>query len=181
MTTTPSLLAVAASGFYLLVLLACTAAAIVAGQNRQQPSHTRWWLLLAVFFAVLIVLRMLAVEELVRDHIRDTLRASGSYRERRSIQGPIVVSILFIAAGAGSVLLYRWGRSLRGRRNVMVFAAILASLAMSFLIVLRLTSLHAIDALLYGALKLNWVVDLGSSLVVLLAALGYIRLVRARP
>jgi hypothetical protein len=46
---------------------------------------------------------------------------------------------------------------------------------------LRLASLHAVDALLYSPVKLNWVIDLGASLVVMLSAIGYIRLVRARP
>jgi len=32
-----------------------------------------------------------------------------------------------------------------------------------------------------GPIKLNWVIDLGASLAVMLAALNYARLVRARP
>jgi hypothetical protein len=43
---------------------------------------------------------------------------------------------------------------------------------------LRVISLHAIDALLYGPIKLNWVIDLGTSLIVLSAAAYYTRYTR---
>jgi hypothetical protein len=46
---------------------------------------------------------------------------------------------------------------------------------------LRIASLHMIDALLYGPLKLNWVIDIGGSLVVLVAAIYYVQLVHTRP
>ncbi|MFY7744441.1 MAG: hypothetical protein ACOVQY_03395 [Erythrobacter sp.] len=34
---------------------------------------------------------------------------------------------------------------------------------------------------LYGPLKLNWVIDLGATLTVLVAAAYYVRIVRVRP
>ena len=181
MTIGPSMLSLSASAIYMVVLLACLAAAVTAARFRQRPAHVRLWFLLAAIFAILCVMRVLAVEEWLRDYLRDTLRASGSYRDRRSLQGPIIASILVIFAFAGSIMIYRWARNLRGRRNFMVLAGTAAALAIGLLIVLRLTSLHAVDALLYGPLKLNWVIDLGASLVVMLTAFNYVRLVRARP
>jgi len=76
------------------------------------------------------------------------------------------------------LLLYRWGLGLRGRRNVARLAAVLAACAMLFLMALRAISLHPIDALLYGPLKLNWIVDLGASFLVLGSAIHYTRIVR---
>jgi hypothetical protein len=52
---------------------------------------------------------------------------------------------------------------------------------MLFLVILRVISLHMIDRLLFGPLKLNWIGDIGASLVVLGAAIYYMKLVRERP
>ncbi len=45
------------------------------------------------------------------------------------------------------------------------------------LIIVRLVSWHFIDGFLYGAFKLNWVIDLGTSWIVLASALYYIKVV----
>ena len=78
------------------------------------------------------------------------------------------------------LVLQRWARNLRGRRNVARLAGVLAAAAMVCLMALRIASLHMIDALLYGPSKLNWVIDIGVCLVVLVAAIYYVQLVRAR-
>lgn len=171
-------LSLAASGLYGCVLVVCLAAAITARGSRQLPGHVWTWVLLALFFAALIPLRMLEVEEAVRDSLRAAMRAEGSYRERRDIQGPIVAAIILLSGAGALALLYRTARNVRGRRNFARVAALVAALAMLFLMTLRMVSLHAVDALLYGPVKLNWVIDLGASLTVLGAAGFYTRLVR---
>lgn len=177
----PTLLSLAASGVYALVVIICAGAAGTAIHHRQLPAHWRSWLIIALFFGVLILLRLVAAEELLRDYLRSSLRAAGDYSDRRSIQGPIVAAIIG-TVGAGTFLVcYRWARMVRGRRNIARAAGALAALCMAFLIGLRLASLHLIDALLYGPLKLNWVIDLGASFVVIGAGVYYIRLVRQRP
>ena len=45
---------------------------------------------------------------------------------------------------------------------------------------LRLISLSPVDALLYGPIKLNWIVDLGLGLSVVVSALAYVRIVGSR-
>jgi hypothetical protein len=181
MTPVPSILSLSASSIYGLVLLACIAAAVTAKGQRQPPAHVRLWLLLAVFFFALAVLRVFAVEEWLRDSLRAWLRESGSYRYRRAIQAPLAAGLVCILAAAAGWYLFAWARRLRGRRNVIQAICLLAALVMLFLIPLRLTSFHAVDTLLYGPLKLNWVLDLGASLAVLGGAVQYIRVVRARP
>ena len=176
-----STLSLAASALYGLVLLACLTAAVTARHWRQPPAHWRTWLVLAVLFGLLIALRMVAAEEWIRATMRASLRAGGEYRERREFQAPLVAGILAIGGVGTLALLYFFTRHLRGRRNMALLASVLAAFAMLFLIALRLASLHATDALLYGALKLNWLIDLGSSLVVVGAAITYVRVVRARP
>ena len=176
-----STLSLAASALYGIVLLACLIAAGTARIYRQMPSHTRTWVVLAMLFALLIALRLIGAEEWLRDTMRASLRAGGEYSKRRAFQAPLVATMLAIGGVGAMALLFGFARNLRGRRNVAVLVSLLAAFAMLFLIAVRLASLHAMDTLLYGALKLNWLIDLGSSLVVLGAAITYIRLVRARP
>jgi len=162
-------------------MLACLAAAATALRQRQGSGHLRTWLMLALFFAVLIALRLVNAEEWLRAILRDYLRISGHYGDRRSLQAPLVVVILTIAGVGAIFALQRWTRNLRGRRNVARLAGVLAAAAMVCLMALRIASLHMIDALLFGPLKLNWVIDIGVSLMVLVAAIYYVQLVRTRP
>jgi hypothetical protein len=175
------MLSLAASGIYALVMLACIVAALTARQHRQPVSHWRTWSALALLFAVLIAVRIVGFEEWLRANLREAMRAEGYYRERRNIQAPIVAAIIGITGLFALGFLYRAKRQIAGRRNLARLAAIVAALAMMFLIALRMASLHMIDALLYGPVKLNWVIDLGASLTVIGAALYYRQLVRSRP
>jgi hypothetical protein len=173
-----SLLSLAATGVYGCVLLMCLAAAWTASSSRQMPKHVWTWLLLALFFGVLVVVRLYEVEDAVRGSLRTAMRARGSYDQRRAIQGPIVAAIILLVGATALVLLNRIARKVRGQRNLALAAALVAAFAMLVLIALRVISLHVIDAFLYGPLKLNWVIDLGTSLIVLSAAAYYTRLVR---
>ena len=181
MISGPSTFSLAASGLYGIVMLACLAAAATALRQRQVSGHLRTWSMLVLFFAVLITLRLVNAEEWLRAILRDYLRISGHYGDRRSLQAPLVAAILAIAGVGAMFALQRWARNLRGRRNVARLAGVLAAAAMVCLMALRIASLHMIDALLYGPPKLNWVIDIGVSLVVLVAAIYYVQLVRARP
>ena len=178
MAGAPTVLSLIASSIYGLVVVACLFAAQAARRERQLPGHWRTWALIAVLFVVLSVLRFYSVEELVRDSLRATFRAEGAYRDRRTYQAPLVAFIFVIIGVFAFALLYRWSRIVRGRRNVARIVAVVASCGMLFLMLLRLASLHIIDGLLYGALKLNWVLDLGFSVTVIAAAITYVRLVR---
>lgn len=172
------MLSLVASGVYACVLMMCLAAAWTAHSSRQMPRHAWAWLLLALFFAALISLRLFEVEEALRNSLRAALRSEGSYDQRRDIQAPVAAAIILLAAVTALGLLNRFARNLRGRRNLALAAALGAAFAMLVLIALRVISLHAIDALLYGPIKLNWVIDLGTSLIVLSAAAYYTRYTR---
>ena len=67
-----------------------------------------------------------------------------------------------------------------GRRNIAVAIGIASCGVMLAIIALRMISLHAMDRLLYGPLKLNWVGDLGASALVLGAAIYYVLLLKGR-
>ena len=175
-----SFLSMAAVAFYAVVVLACMAAFGTAMTSAQPRWNRNAWLALATLFVLLIVLRGLGIEELLRGFLRDLLRNGGTYEARRTVQGIIASIVVLLVATLAAWWLLRSARRVRGRRNLATVAALVAGGAMLFLVLLRLISLHMIDRALYGAFKLNWVVDIGSSVAVLGAAIIYVRLVRAR-
>ena len=174
-------LGLAAIVLYGLVALAC----MIAGGTAAKLGQTSWnrnvWLTLSALFVVLIMLRGFGIEEAIRGAMRAELRSDGGYAERRQLQGMIVAGILAVAFAAGGWWFYRATRKLRGRRNFATMTALIAGAAMVFLVALRMISLHMIDKALFGAFKLNWIIDIGASAIVLAAALYFTRLVRARP
>jgi hypothetical protein len=56
-----------------------------------------------------------------------------------------------------------------------------ALLSKLFLLAFRLTSCHAIDALMSGSIKLNWVIDIGAEVAVQVAATQQAWILRERP
>jgi hypothetical protein len=148
--------------------------------RRQVRWHLLGWAALALLFTLLAVMRVFAVEDLLREELRLVLRAEGSYDNRRVFQGPVFAALIIAAAAIGGFWTYYASRTIRGRRNIAAMAAIASGCALLFLLVLRLVSLHSVDQLLYGPLKLNWIIDLGSSAIVLASGYLYWRIVTGR-
>lgn len=174
------MLSLAAAALYCLVAFSCALAAGIALRHRQMPWHLRIWMILAVLFVVLAIFRVFAIEEILREYWRFELHLKGTYEERRDFQRPIVAAIIIVGATTAGWWIFRVARNIRGRRNIAITVAKVSGAAMAVLLALRLISLHAIDALLYGPAKLNWIVDIGASLLVLGSALAYSRIVRSR-
>ncbi len=179
----PSTLSLIAAALYALVAFTCLTAMATSLVKQQTAAHWRSWAALALLFAILVCLRLLNFEEVARDELRELLLASDSYQERRGIQGPIVLGIIALAMAVGFFWIYRKVRDARGRRNYAVIVAQTAGLAMICLIALRTVSFSALDKLLFGPLKLNWIGDLGSTAIVAGCAVYYVLVVRdgARP
>lgn len=176
-----SLFNLAAVGLYLVVMLTALGATFAAARYRQQGWHLRVWIIIALLFLLFAALRGLGLEEAWRDELRMMMRADGAYASRRDIQRPLA-SIVIAFAGAGAFIwAYRGFSRVRGRRNVAAMVAVGSALAMTALIVLRLISLHPVDALLYGPFKLNWIIDIGASMIAGGAAVYYLYVVRQRP
>lgn len=179
-SSTSSIFSMSAAGLYGLVMLACVLAAVTAARYRQPPHHGRIWAVLAAVFLLLAFHRFTGFEEHLRSLMREQLRVHGTYEERRSLQGPLAVAVIVLfSAAVGWNLYFRW-RTARGQRDRAVLVALGAAVTMLALVVMRIVSLHQVDVLLYGPLKLNWLTDLGTSAAVLAAALHYARLVRMR-
>ena len=91
----------------------------------------------------------------------------------------LIVSVVICVMGAlGFTWIYRARTLVKGRRNIATLIAQASGGAMLVLVVLRLISLHAIDRVLYGTFKINWIGDVGTSLLVLAAAAYYVNLFR---
>lgn len=176
----PSLLSLSAAVVYLVIVAACLFAARTAFRFRQPPAHWKIWVAIALVFALLAGLRAMGAEEALRDALRDTLRSGGLYAQRRDIQLPIAVIAVLSGTALGALVLGLLSRRLRGMREFTLFGATAAVMGMALLMTLRIISLHQIDVLLYGPLKLNWVGDIGISLTVLAMAALYVRRVRMR-
>jgi hypothetical protein len=179
-TAGPSILSLTAAGLYAVVLCVCVVAAITARRYRQPFGHIRTWALIALFFGALALMRIENTEELLRDMLRAEFREDGDYDGRRALQLPLVVALMAMFAGLFLWGLWRQWRAAYGKRNMALFVALAAVGAMMFLISLRIVSLHQTDHVLYGPPKLNWILDIGSSLTVLATAVFYTRRVTRR-
>lgn len=167
---------------------ACLGFAALSAARKGQPNrHKLAWAVLALVFVALIVLRLWEVEDTVRDSLREAAREAASYEGRRDYQRPIAAAILMGLGISGSAFLYKASKGLRGRRQVALAFGIASGILMLVLICLRIISLHSVDLLLYGAMKLNWVGDIGLTLLASASALYYVRAlysprkVRVRP
>ena len=156
---------------------ACLAAARAAGPFGRPRSEARFWTLAAAMFLALVVWRGLSFEDVVRESLRHLLRAQDEYANRREIQAPLAMLGLAAMVALLVATARSWPGAVRRSRHRRAVAWARAGLvAMAGLVALRLVSLHAIDGLLYGgSFHLNWLLDLGASACVGLAALAYLR------
>ncbi|MCK0127199.1 hypothetical protein [Erythrobacter sp. F6033] len=176
----PTWLGLFAAGVYAVVIAAVIFAAISAITFKQRTADILVWLGIALMFVALIGLRIFDVENLVRDELRTIIIGDGLYDDRRDYQRWIAAIVLLLSSLVGIFAFVKRMRGNHGRRELTITIGIGACAAMVLLIVLRLISLHSIDALLYGPVKLNWIGDLGLSVLVAASALYYVKLVRSR-
>jgi cytochrome bd-type quinol oxidase subunit 2 len=176
-TSAPSTLSLIAAALYGVVALLCFAAAVTAVRRRQKHWHLRAWLAMALLFCGFAILRVYGVEEALRSDLRSFLFADGLYGQRRSLQRPIAALAVLLFGVGVLAWIARGFRHVRGRRNVAVMMAGASTFGMVGLITLRLISLSPVDGLLYGPIKLNWIIDLGTSAAVMASAAYYVRLV----
>lgn len=175
-----SIFSLVAIVLYLAVAYACSRAARVAKIARRPETERRRWLAFTTFFGALAAFRASNLEEAIRSALREQLIVHGEYFERWSLQAPVAAAALvLLAAGIGALFLVHPAQRGRGRLAASIFVADLAVAAQVGLVMLRVISLHAVDALLYRGPHLNWLVDCGATFAVAYAALRYRNLLRA--
>ena len=138
------------------------------------------WATIAAIFIGLALMRLIGVEEWLRGDLRMMLYAEQSYEKRRDLQKPLVVLIFVIVMSMAGGVVYLLATGAKGRRNIAALTAICCTGGLTFLAALRLVSLHSVDALLYGPVKINWFADLGMTIAVLACAIRYCLIVRRR-
>lgn len=171
----PSLLSLSGTLVYLAVAAVSALAFAQAGKGKRPAEERRLWMVACTCFVLLAIVRICNAEEVFRDMLRSVLVQDGAYEERRDIQGPIVAVAILTSFAVLFALSGVWRRT-RSRLEFSLKWARMGLAAMAALVALRLISFHQLDALLYRGPHLNWIVDLGSSLVVAAAALRYARL-----
>ena len=176
----PSTFSLIAACFYAAVAASCLLALVPAVRLRQARWHGLGWSAIALLFVLLGVMRVSGVEELLREVLRNLLRSQGAYDHRRELQGPIFAALLVTVAFLGGFWVYCTAQTISGRRNFATAIAIACGCVLIFLNLLRIVSLHSVDQLLYGPLKLNWFIDLGASAVVIVCGVYYWRVVTSR-
>ncbi len=180
MMAAPSTLSLLAAALYLVVAAVAAAAAVEALRHRQITWHLIVWGIIAALFIGLALVRIYGLEEMLRGDLRMILYDERTYEERRSLQKPLFAIVCVIAATMACGLAYFLARGVRGRRNIAAMIAIGCTGGLMFLAALRMVSLHSVDALLYGPMKLNWFADLGMTIAVLACAIRYCLIVRRR-
>jgi len=169
----------AASLSYVFAALLCLAAAHTARGTGRNLGDMIVWLSGAALFGVLIAMRMLGGEEIVRDTVRGIAAGEGLYNRRMAGQ----LAGLIVLAG---LLAVGWARIradlLKKRKSQsakFIRAALLAMFGFALLYGLRLISLHAVDRILYaGPVRLNWLLE--AALTFLLAAAAAMYLLHCR-
>lgn len=169
----PSTFGLIAAGLYCVTGALGVLAAWRARASRHAPRHVRLWLLVALVFSLLALSRMAMAEDALHEWLRGQFEGMALYDRRRALQLPL--ALLTMAAAFAGLLwwLATWRRNSGRRRERMIHLARLALAVMGALVMLRVISLHATDGLLHGGVRLNWWLDIGSSLLAGLAALRY--------
>jgi hypothetical protein len=165
-----------ASLSYLLVAVLCLAAAHTARGSGRGSGDLAVWLSAAALFGLLIAMRLLGGEDVLRAVLRGIATGEGFYDTRMAGQlaGLIVLGGLL---GLGwHKIRGDWLKKRASKSAGFVRAALLGMFGFALLYGLRLISLHAVDRILYaGPVRLNWVLEAAFTLILGGAAVLYVR------
>ena len=161
-------------GFLACVLYLCVIVATIGAARSADKSRDRLrWRLAAVFFAMALILRGTGLEAWLTQSMRESLFADGLYARRQDFQRPLA-ALAVVAISACLFFFYTKRPKVRGRsREWYRFWAMIGITLMAGLVGLRLISFHELDRALYGPIRLNWILDIGSSFLVIWAAVRF--------
>lgn len=173
-----------ANSHFTLWLLACllylgvAAACLAAWRLADRREDRIRWSLIGIFFIAVAIWRGLGIETAIVTMMRETLLSDGLYQQRRDMQRPLAaLSVILI-----SIALYLfYAKRPRGKgrpRDWSRFGAMVGVACLISIICMRIISLHDIDRLLYGPIRLNWILDVGASALVAFSAWRFRQLSR---
>lgn len=129
---------------------------------------------------VLFISRLFGTEEKLRTAARVALQAQHQYFERWDLQAPIAAAVVVLLGCLGLVFYLTHGLERKiGRLGQAMIVADAGGFALCGLVLLRMTSLHAVDAILFRGPHLNWVIDFGGTIAIAWAAMRYRKLLTA--
>jgi hypothetical protein len=161
------LLGIGAAALYIVTAGLAVRAAINA---RTAPAwHRTVWLVAVGLFVSCALSRLFGLEEGLRLLLRGELREEHIYsarREYQSVIASVIIVVASLAAFVGAATAFRSGVLKSGGLSRIALATAIACATMALLIVVRVVSLHALDVLIYRGPRLNWIVDIGTTVAV---------------
>ena len=127
-------------------------------------------LCLGIVLLALMVNKQLDLQSALTAYARCLARAQGWYEDRRPVQIAFVGAVL-LAGLFASLLLFGAPRGNRGR----TFVAMLGFVALMAFVAIRAAGFHHMDALIkaeVGALRMNWILELGGLALIALNAVA---------
>jgi hypothetical protein len=141
-------------------------AAIAPPEAENQRDLFKLWSLVTLAMLVLGLNKQLDLQSLFTEILRDMAKSEGWYEERRTYQRLFIVTIGLV--GAAGTLAIGW--TLRKVLKRVMGAVLGLGLLVSF-VVIRAASFHNVDLLLMrGSIRLNWVLELGGLLMIIVSA-----------
>lgn len=158
-------------GFVAILTYAGTAMSCVfaANSSRSTQSHKIWWFC-AAFFLVLAAVRAMGAESIMTENMRHWFHDQGVYGARRDLQRPISAGLVVVLSAVFALFWLKCPSMQSSTRQWAKFWGFVGLVTMTGVIAMRLISFHELDRLLYGPIKLNWLLDIGSSALVAWAA-----------
>ncbi|NJN55879.1 MAG: hypothetical protein HC804_14715 [Anaerolineae bacterium] len=145
--------------FYLLVALACWFRSRITVSTSEMLLHRRFWQGLSIIVLLLGINKQLNFLTLFTSLGRTWAWQQQWWQERQSMQLGLLGLVVFLVVVLASISLWRFWH--KGSRYVLATFGILLLCAF---VLIRTTSLHAVDYYLYtpfAGIKLNWVFELG--------------------
>lgn len=165
---------------YIAAAASCIQAYRLAVKARRPKRERMRWPMLAMLLIALGISRLLGAEERFRTAARVTLQAQHEYVDRWDLQAPIAAGIVVALGALGLIFYLTHGLERKiGRLGQAMILADAGGFALCGLVMLRMTSLHAVDAILFRGPHLNWVIDFGGTIAIGWAALRYRKLLVA--
>jgi hypothetical protein len=128
---------------------------------------SRFWWGMGLLLLALGVNKQLDLQTLFTQVLRDMAQAQGWYEQRRPYQVAFIICVGVVSVAGTALLAYAMRRLLH-----RVWLSVLGLGLLAGFVLIRAASMHQVDVLLkQGAVRLNWVLELGAIGVIAAGAL----------
>ncbi len=145
-------------------LAAVLVARVVRGRRVNGPRERWFWAVLFVCLVLLGLNKQLDAQSALTELGRIVFRQRGLYEARREVQRVFIEGLAVAAVAGGFTLAWL----VRGTPRATLFT-LAGAVALSAFVVVRAASLHRVDVLIgtrFLGMKVNWLLEMGSLLVI---------------